>query len=359
MAINDLNARQQQEYATVLVGLDPRGRAAAADLIEQMIRQGNNPAAILQAVKQYPAYRQAIHPAATGSTTTPTTPTPPATSPATPAAPDPDAFAQLVATLNQYGLGSLADWAWGELVAGKTQSQVVLDLYQTQQFKDAYPEIGLRQQNGLPAVSVSDILDYRNQAVSLFHAAGLPASYWQNTGLISQAIGGDVSLNELQSRINMASQAVNSMPQAVRDAFQRDYGVSAGDLTRTFLDLKTPEPQLAQEFLAAQIGGAGTLAGYKTDRGVDERLAADQVTFSQAQAGFNDLGLKHQLFKALPGEAGFSGVSQDQQLAAEFEGNAAAQQMIQREQKRRVAEFSGGGAFATSQQGYTGLGTAQ
>lgn len=294
-----------------------------------------------------------------GGTYNPTTGAVTATGTSPSAGPDPDAFAYLVNILNSYGLGDLAQWAWGELVAGKTQSQVILDLYGTQQFKDAFPEIGLRQQNGLPPVSVADVLNYRDSAAQIFHAAGLPADYWKGTDLITQAIAGDVSLNELQQRVQNAAYAVNQMPDAVKDAALRYYGMTAGDWARSFLDLNTPEDKLAQQLLAAQIGGAGTLAGYGASRTSAERLAGEGVSYQQASQGFGDLAHKRQLFEALPGEQGYQPITEDQQIGAEFEQNATAQQRIEMEARRRVALFQDSGSFGTSQQGYTGLGVAQ
>lgn len=271
---------------------------------------------------------------------------------------DPSALADITSILDQYGLGSLAQWAWGELTAGKTESQVVLDLYNTPEFNAAFPEIGLRQQAGLPPISPADILSYRDQAMQLFRAAGLPAGFYDSPSDFTQFIAQDVSLSELQQRVNLASQAVYQAPKAVLDAFQRDFGVGPGGLTAYFLDPSRAEPLLQQQFAAAQIGGAGTLAGYGTDASLDTRLAGEGVTFQGALSGFSDLGAKRQLFNPLPGENGRA-ITADQQIGAEFEQNATDQALINTEAARRRAQFQGGGGFAQSSQGFTGLGSAQ
>lgn len=271
---------------------------------------------------------------------------------------DGDALADVTSILDQYGLGDLSNWAWGELTAGKTEAQVVLDLYNTPEFENRFPAIAQRQEAGLPPISPADYINYEDSATQILKAAGFPSTTWSDPTLITSLIGGDTSLSELQTRAGLAAQAVFQSPKAVQDAFQRDFGVSAGSLAAYFVDPQTALPALQQEFLAAQIGGAGTLAGYGTNPGIDTRLAADGISAQAATAGFQDLGSKEQLFTPLPGEQG-TALSQDQQVAAEFEGNAQDQALINQVAARRKAQFAGSGGFGASQQGYTGLGVAQ
>lgn len=286
-------------------------------------------------------------------TASPTTPT------ATAATTDQQsAYDDIQSVLAQYGLSSLASWAWGEITGGKSEAQVVLDLQNQQGFKDAFPEIALRQQAGLPAISVSDILSYRDQATSIMRAAGLPAGFWDSPADFTQLIGGDVSLQELSNRVSLASQAVYQAPKEVLDAFQRDFGVSAGGLAAYFLDPTKAEPLLQQQFAAAQIGGAGTISGYGTTAGIDNQLAGLGVTMQGAMTGFGDLGAKKQLFTTLPGESG-QGVSQAQQIGAEFENNADDQALINRIAAQRKAQFAGSGGFEQTSAGFSGLGTAR
>jgi hypothetical protein len=363
---NGLTPDQQQVLDELFQMIGPPIQAAwqtVAPQVQQLLLDGYTADQIFAAVGQ--KYRQAVNQASPTTSVAGSNPSGPGPAQPDPAAPpsstsdQQSALADLTAILDQYGLGDMAQWAWGELTAGKSEAQVVLDLYQTQEFQQRFPGIQQRQQAGLPPISPGDYVNYEDSAAQILRAEGIdPTSAWARQE-ITGAIGSDVSLNELQQRAHMASQAAFQMPQAVRDTLQRDYGVAAGDIARMFLDTTTPEPQLAQEFMAAQIGGAGALAGYQTNRQVDERLAADGVTFGQAQQGFTDLGLKRQLFSALPGEQGFQGISQSEQLGAEFEGNADAQRAIDMEAKRRVAQFSGAGSFATSSTGISGLGVAQ
>jgi hypothetical protein len=260
--------------------------------------------------------------------------------------------------LQLYGLGSLAKWAWGEITNGASEAQVVLDLYNQPEFKDRFPAIFTRQAQGLPPLSPGDYVSYENQATQMFQAAGLPKGFWDSPADFTSLLSSDVSISELQSRLNLATQATLQVPDSVRTVLQRDYGVSAGGLAAHFLDPGQAEPLLAQQFAAAQIGGAGIQTGYGTDRTVDERLAADGVSAAQAQQGFTQLGTEKQLFTGLPGE-NVSDISQSQQIGAAFEGDAASQEAIALRAAQRQAKFGQGGQYASSAAGFTGVGSAQ
>jgi hypothetical protein len=86
-------------------------------------------------------------------------------------------------------------------------------------------------------------------------------------------------------------------------------------------------------------------------------LADLGVSGAQGQQGFTNLaGLGDVTGMNLAGE---TPLTQDQLLAAQFGGDAAVQRQIRDRQAARLANFQGGGQFATNQTGYGGIGTAQ
>lgn len=80
------------------------------------------------------------------------------------------------------------------------------------------------------------------------------------------------------------------------------------------------------------------------------------ISAQQAQQGFGSLVQGAQLFQSLPGMTSEGTIGRETQLAAAFGGDALAQQEIERRRRERQAAFEGGGSFAASQQGVTGLG---
>jgi hypothetical protein len=282
----------------------------------------------------------------------PATPKPP------PTAAQDTAEADLKTILATYGLSSLANWAWQQIVAGESEDQVVFNLSQTAQFKARFPAIALRQAAGLPAISPGDYVTYENQAAQQFQAAGFPASYIDNPANYTQLIANDVGQQELGDRINLAVQAAYNSPPDTQTILQRDYGISPGMNAAAWFDPKVAEPLLAQHFLAAQIGTAADQTGYGSSKVTDDYLAQLGVSQTQAAAGFNDLATKSQLFTPLPGEAG-TGIDQNTQIAAEFGQNAAAQQAVSQVEQDRLGAFKEGGTYQSGSGGFSGIGTSR
>jgi hypothetical protein len=272
-----------------------------------------------------------------------------------------DALALIRTTLAQYGLpDSLADWAWSEIVAGKGNAEIMLDLRQRPEFKTEFPEIDARTQKGLAPLSPAEIIAYRQQARQIMSAAGLPSGFYDSKDDFTNFLANDVSINELNDRVNLAKQATYQIPPEVASRLQSEFGITpgSGPLTAYFLDDKKALPLLQRDFAAAGVGGAADRAGYAGISNDQARSLVDQgITDTQAQQGFNDLQLKQQLMYALPG-SGEDNIDQQTQLGAEFGGNANAQRRIEDRQRRRIAEFQGGGDFTQTQGGVVGLGRA-
>ena len=81
------------------------------------------------------------------------------------------AFEQM---LKNYGLGELAAWAKQQFIDGKTADEITLALEDQPAFQRKYAAIFDRRKKGLPPVSVTDIMQYRQQALNLEHFYDLP-----------------------------------------------------------------------------------------------------------------------------------------------------------------------------------------
>jgi hypothetical protein len=274
-----------------------------------------------------------------------------------------DAMAIIQGVLDQYGLGSLATWAWGLITQGLDANAVQLQLYQRPEFKTRFPAIEARQKAGLPPISPGDYVNYENQAQQLFNQYGLPSDFYSKEGgqaMVDKLISADVSINEAQTRLGDYAQAVYASNPAVVQQLQNLYGVTPGELTSFFIDPATALPIIQKRFASAQIAGQAQIAGYNPlTQQQAETLYNQGVTQTQAQQGFQQLGLERQLFSALPGQQG-AAITPDQQMAAQFMGNADAARLIEMQRQQRLGAFAGGGQFAsTTQRGLTGLGTEQ
>lgn len=270
---------------------------------------------------------------------------------------DAGAKAFITGTLEMYGLGSLGTWAWQQFLEGMPIEAILLEMRKRPEYKQRFPAMDALAKQGR-AISESQYIEYERGVANLFHAAGLPAGFYDKPDDFAKFLAGNVSLPELQDRVTMYAQAAFQVPPEIRAELQRNYGVGPGEITAFFIDEKRALPLIQQQWAAAQIGGQANITGFgQLATAQLERLANLGVTPERAQQGFTQLGLSREIFTPL--ERGEDVISQQEQLAATFEGNIDAQGKIQKQARRRQTPFEQGGSFAGSPaQGYTGIGAA-
>lgn len=265
-----------------------------------------------------------------------------------------DAKARIMSVLSEYGLESLADFVWQQILAGKSEIEVLQDLRNTPEFKTRFPAIEARTKAGMPPLSPGEYVAYERQARQIMRAAGLPESFYDTNDDFTRYLTRDVSLSELNDRIQLGRKAMFEQPREVIDTLMRDYGATEGELTALFLDPDRALPLVEKQWRAAQIGGAGARTGFGSTRAENERLADLGISAEQAQQGFGLLGESRELFQSLDG--GEDVIDREEQLGAAFEDNPNARRRIEQRRRRRIGAFEAGGSFATSQTGVSGLG---
>jgi hypothetical protein len=270
-----------------------------------------------------------------------------------------DARARIGSVLAEYGLESMADWVWQQILDGKSDTEVLQDLRNTPEFKKRFPAIEERRAKGLNAISPGEYVAYERQARQLFRAAGLPGGFYDSNDDFTRYIAGDMSLAELNDRIGLARRASFEVDPEVRATLSRDYGISDGDLTAWFLDDKVAQPLLEKRFAAGEIGAAAVRSGFgRTSRGENESLAGLGINPEQAQEGFGTLAGLRELTVGLPGQRE-AAISRDEQIGAAFRSDAKARAKIETRRSQRQATFRGGGGFASDRDGMSGLGQAE
>lgn len=262
---------------------------------------------------------------------------------------------QINTLLNQYGLSSLADWAWQRILDGDSPDQVYLKLLDTDAYKARFPGMETLREKGR-AISENEWISYEKTASQLMKAAGLPAGFYDQPSDFGRFITNDISVAELQQRIQQAEQAAQSTAGEIRSQLQELYGLDSGSLTAYFLDPDKAEPLLKQQFTSAQVGAQAKTSGYgQLTTGEAERVTGALGDQPAAVAGqrFGALASQRELFSPL--DQGEDEITRGTQLAAAFEDSAPAQSEIERRANRRKAQFSGGGGFAASQSGFSGV----
>jgi hypothetical protein len=271
-----------------------------------------------------------------------------------------DAFAYVSSLLGQYGLPSLGDWAWQQIVDGHGADQVIQSLRQQPAYAERFKGMAIRQANGLPAVSEGEYIAYERQAGQLMRAAGMPVGFYDSPDDYANLIGKDVSVNELNQRITGAYTRVAQAPVEVRDAFANFFGPT-GDtaFAAYFLDADRAAPMLEKAVTEAEIAGTGARFGIGISADVASRLADVGVNLNTASQGFQTLAAQSALFRESVTEAkdlemGVEGVN------AAFGVNATDAEAVARRKEERAAAVGGSTNQAgVSAQGIVGLGSAR
>lgn len=271
-----------------------------------------------------------------------------------------DALGVVRQYLDRYGLGSLAGWAWDlytSVGGGQTGMDAInAELPDTKEFQVRFPAYKKLAEEGR-AMSPAEMLNYEQTARQIFHANGLPNGFYDTPQGLAQFMLNDVSVTELEARVQDAQKAMIGSPQDVRDQLQRLYGVDHGHMTAWFLDPKTAEPIIAQKFTAAQIAAEAHRTQFGQLSGTEALgLAKLGVTDATASSGFQKLGNEAGLFQQQV--AGETSVSRTQELAAQFGGNVSAQQAFEKRARTRLAAFSEDTGTKVGAKGVGGLGSS-
>jgi hypothetical protein len=275
---------------------------------------------------------------------------------------DEDAKKIIQNTLNRYGLGSLTDRAWGLLSSETISADAGIDvigdaLRDTTEFQTRFAANAARLRAGLPELSVTEYIGLEKGYEAAMRGSGLPAGFYDDPTDFANFISANTSVAEVQSRVNDGYRAVADANPQVIAQMKELYGVGDGELAAYFLDPEKATPLLVRQARAAQISAEGKRqAGIQLSAADAEALAREDVTQTEAQTAFGEVGRQQELYNPLLGE---QAITQQEAIGAATGTDQAAKQRVETRKRQRQATFAGGGSFATSQTGMSGLGQAQ
>jgi hypothetical protein len=258
--------------------------------------------------------------------------------------------------LRQFQLEALGTWAWGkyvengggELGIAAVQSEV----YDTPEFQVRFPAYRALAQKGR-AMTAAEMLAYERTATQLLRAAGLPAGFYDSPQDFAGFLQNEVSVAELQQRVQIAQNATLEAPESVKAALRDDYGLDEGDLAAHFLDPAKAMPLLQQKYAAAQISGKARSIGIGVTAGMSEDLVKSGVTLEQAGSTLQSVADSQGLFQNSVSEEG--AFSADEQVGAAFGTNQAARDRVRKRTQERKAAFGGSSGYSTGNDGVTAL----
>lgn len=259
---------------------------------------------------------------------------------AAPTAAQSDAFAMLRNLLRSYGIEELYDWAREQFLDGRSMAEIELGLEQQPVVQQKFKAVFDRRAAGLPPISILDVVEYQRKASELEHLYGVPRGFLD----VNRLLVADVSINEANTRLAMAADAVTGNPEVLRQ-LRELYGVDEGQAIAFFADPDSALPKITQQFTATRLATQAKAQQFgQLTRDEAERLAREGVSEDQARAGFGALATSEQVTGQIAGDRG-PAMTRERQLDA-VAGNAGAVQELERRRRERTAVFDEGGRFA-------------
>lgn len=191
----------------------------------------------------------------------------------------------ILATLRQYGLESLAGTLLRFIQNGYSESTITVLLQDTPEYKQRFAANEARRKKGLPVLSPAEYLATERAYREVMSAAGMPVGFYDDPSDFTKWLEDDVSPMEVNQRVAVARQLIDTLDPNVRAAFENWY--TTGDMVAYALDRDRATTVLERQYRAAQVGGAAAAQGVGVvDRGLAERIAETGVTPDQASSGF-------------------------------------------------------------------------
>lgn len=280
--------------------------------------------------------------------------------------PSKDARNTIKAVLATYGLGDLSDYLYGVYAKGEVDinnpDALIFAIRGQEAYQKRFAANAARAKKGLAELDPASYLQLENSYRQLLQSNGLPPGFYDQTEDFTALLEGDVSPQELQTRVQEGFRAVQDADPEVKRQMQELYGVNEAGLAAYFLDPEKAAPILTRQAEAAKIAARAKEQGnIQLLSATAEEIAARGITAQEAKAGFTALGLQKGLYTEMMGE---QALTQQEKVGAALGYDVEAQRKLAERKGIRKAAFQGGGTFTrttgqTSGTTQTGLGVAE
>lgn len=199
-----------------------------------------------------------------------------------------DAFLAIKTLFKSYGLETLASKIYDYVKNGYSGDTISILLQDTPEYKARFAGNEARLKAGLPVLSAGEYLATEASYRQIMESAGLPIGFYDQTSDFVGWIGKNVSPSEIQSRVDLATQATVLAPATYRQALQQ-MGISSTELTAYFLNPAKALPFLQKSAATAAIGAEALGQGLSFNQSYAEQLAGSGVTAGQAREGYSQI----------------------------------------------------------------------
>lgn len=255
-----------------------------------------------------------------------------------------DAYIAVSSLFASYGLGGLADKIFDYVKKGYSADTISILLQDTSEYKTRFAGNEIRKKQGLPVLNPAEYLATEASYKQIMQAAGMPPGFYDQSSDFNNWIGKNISPSEIQSRVDMATQATVLANPEYRKALNQ-MGISNSDLTAYFLDTNRALPYLQKAAATAAVGAEALRSNLKFDKAYAEKLALEGITADQARQGYQQIASEKQDLGML-GEIYGQRYGQREAEEAILRGQAGALRRRQNLANQEKASFSGASGAA-------------
>lgn len=189
-----------------------------------------------------------------------------------------DALARLQGVLNQYDLGSLSDWAWGQLTAGVTENQILVSMHDQPQYQQRFPYEQAMRDAGLPVLSPAEMLKMETDYKQVQRAFGVQPSV--NPSDYVNLFTNQVSANEFNSRLDTYNKLRTTYAPYIKQQFEDQAGITGIKDEDLYNLLSGQDQGLAQKY-ADNTGTPLHLPSFSDIQTAEQKaLEAQKANFS-------------------------------------------------------------------------------
>ena len=258
-----------------------------------------------------------------------------------------DSIALLTATMEQYGLGSLASVIIDLKQQGFSDEVVDVKLQETPQWKQRFSGNELRRKAGLPVLKPDEYLGLEAAYKKVIKDAQLPETFYDQTDDFAKFMANDISATELKERVNLANLSVQNADPYYKDSLRSMYGLNDGEMIAYALDPERALPAITRQVKAAQFGAEAARQGLPAiGTSMAERYSDTfGVTQQQARQGFEQVAMiqpeAQRLSDVFAGQAPAVGL--EETTSAVFGGDQSAdyKKRLQRLSEMEQSLFAG------------------
>lgn len=251
-----------------------------------------------------------------------------------------DAYLAINALFKTYGLESLAGKIYDFVKKGYSADTVSILLQDSKEYKERFAGNEARKKAGLPVLNPGEYIATEASYRQIMQAAGLPSGFYDSPSDFNDWIARNVSPSEIQSRVDLATQATVLSNANYRKALNM-MGISDSQLTAYFLDPKRALPILQKSAATAAIGGQALSQGLKFDKAYAEQLALKGIGAEEAEQGYSAIATELEGMHML-GEIYGEEWTQRTSEEATFEGKGEALKKKGRLLSQERGQFAGG-----------------